>query len=146
DTVPQLHYRRGQLQQFLLLARDELFARGHEGCGGDERQPVQQSTAAPDSIEHLVLVAGKVAPDEGEQRLLEREDEACGFAGGEALARTLSRDVLQQLPRRRPGWSHGIVRLAGRNAAHDSGQQRLALLPELRLAHEVRALYRHAHV
>ncbi len=122
-AVPQLDHRGGQLQQLFLLAADDVLARQLEGGDRVLRHPVHQRSAVPERGLEGGSVMGH-GLQLGEQRLLEREHEQAGVAGGLATGG----------PRTRQGFQHAVERVpcaarlgvaCRRRSALQCGAQRL---------------------
>ena len=97
NAVPQLHHRRRQLEELLLLAVDDLLARALRGLHGVQAELVEQHRHAPRIVGEALRVAERFLLERLEQRFLERKDEARRLVGGESREHTLARELLEKV-------------------------------------------------
>src|SRR5262245_60349515 len=102
DALPELDDRRRELQHLLLLARDDLFAPLLVDLGGEEAERIEEARRGPRLGAERIRVARELAPERGEERLLQREDEGRRLRRREALACARTRDVGEELAHLRP--------------------------------------------
>jgi hypothetical protein len=95
--LPELDDRCRELEHLLLLARDDLFAPLLVDLGGEEAERVEEAGRGPRLGAERIRVAGELAPEHREDRLLQREDERRRLGRREALARACAGDVGEEL-------------------------------------------------
>jgi hypothetical protein len=138
DAVPQLHDRRRQLQQFLLLAHDDLVAGALEHLDGVQAHLVEQRADDPRGIGQRGRIAGEALAHAGKQRLLQREHEARGLARGRAVPGAgrgnLAQDVAYLVPRA----MLDVLQFAAARGLGKGRQELLAVLAQLVFRDDVR--------
>ena len=130
DVVPQLHHRRGQLEQLLLLAHDHLLAAVLVHLGGEQAELVEQQRGAPGLVGELRGPGLQVLAQAAEQRLLEREDEGRGLDRREALR---ARAAERSASRSRVAFQCGAS-VSGSPACSASTSERRKPLESLRIS------------